>query len=946
MALSSETNRKETRGEVAGRRRRGLARAARLGVAAAAVLIFAVHPLQAQTETVLHSFAGPINGGTGADGAAPLAGLVRDSSGNFYGTTDDGGTFGIGTVFEVVNSSGSYTEKVLYSFTGPINGGTAADGALPNAGLIMDSSGNLYGTTYGGGTSGVGTVFEMVYSSGSYTEKVLYSFKGVNAGDGSGPLAGLVMDSSGNLYGTTFRGGSSIGAGGTVFELVNSSGSYTEEVLHSFPYPGAGGDGSVPEAGLIMDSSGNLYGATTGGGTFTAGTVFELPCSGSPCTYPAESVLYSLTATGGGPAGGVIMDTTGNFYGTGGGGGTYSLGTVFELVNSSGSYTEKVLYSFAGPAIGGPGADGAYPNGDLVMDSSGNLYGTTSQGGTAFSGTTQGDGTVFELVNSSGSYTERLLHSFAGLGSGDGSAPNAGLVMDPSGNLYGTTGTGGASGGYGTVFEVTSASAPAVTLSATSLNFGNVPVGTPSGAMSVTVTNTGSANLIFASGAVTLSGMNAADFTILSDGCSGTTVLPNKTCSVSVTFTPSATGAASAALTFTDNATPTTQVVNLSGTGVLPTITVGPSTLANGTSGTPYPAVTFTATGGTGTVTFAVTAGAPPPGLTLTSAGVLSGTPTQTGAFPFTVTATDSIGDSGSVSVSLTVGPKAVATTTTIASTSTTFDGYSLPTNVALVNTTPVAVKFTVQPASGGSPATGAVTVKDGFSPADSCSGTLTAGAGSCALTISQLGSGSTPLTATYTPDANSSGLLSSTSSPVTESIVEIVAPCNAVAGPPSAPAGSTILASFVVCLAGNVNAVPTAVTTNCLTNATCTITVTPIPGQPGAYTVTLSIVTSAGSIPLQGPQPRSGPWPLAVFGLGMLLAMLMALQLARHREGRLRLAYSTGLVLALVLAGFSGCSGSKPNQNATPAGAYTINVTVTAGNFSVKVPVNVTVTK
>jgi hypothetical protein len=299
-------------------------------------------------------------------------------------------------------------------------------------------------------------------------------------------------------------------------------------------------------------------------------------------------------------------------------------------------------------------------------------------------------------------------------------------------------------------------------------------------------------------------------------------------------------------------------------------------------------------------------------------------------------------------SIPLTGTGVAGTTTTTITSTSTTFDGYSLPTNVALVNTTPVTVKFTVQPASGGSPATGPVAVKDGFN--DTCSATLTAaslGAGSCALTISQVGSGSTTLTATYNPDANSPGLLSSTSNPDTENIVEIVAPCNAVAGTPSAPAGSTIVASFVVCLAGNVNAVPpTVVITNCAPNSTCTVTIAAVPGQTGAYTVTISILTSAGSVPLQDPQPHRGPWPLTLFGFGALLAMLMALQLARQNRARPRLLYAAGLLFAMVLSGMSGCGGGSSNSNATPTGNYTINVKVTAGNFSVVVPVNVMVTK
>src|SRR5581483_6266170 len=186
-----------------------------------------------------------------SDGADPAAGVITDSSGNLYGTTQDGGVSGLGTVFELVNSNGGYTEKVLYSFTN-----SGGDGSLPSAGLIMDSSGNLYGTTAFGGASdscngyGCGTVYELVNGNGSYTENVLYRFTGSNS-DGANPYAGLTMDASGNLYGTTQGGGAS--GWGTVFELVNSNGSYTERVLHTFASPN--GDGSSPHAGVIMDSS-------------------------------------------------------------------------------------------------------------------------------------------------------------------------------------------------------------------------------------------------------------------------------------------------------------------------------------------------------------------------------------------------------------------------------------------------------------------------------------------------------------------------------------------------------------------------------------------------------------------------------------------------------------------------------------------------------------------
>jgi uncharacterized repeat protein (TIGR03803 family) len=221
----------------------------------------------AQTLTTLYSFTG------GSDGATPIAGLISDPSGNLYGTTQINGAGGAGTVFELVNSSGNYTEKTLYSFTG------GSDGGYPfAAGLISDSSGNLYGTTSGGGTSGNGTVFELVNSSGNYTEKVLYSFAG--GSDGANPVAGLIADAPGNLYGTTLFGGAA--GNGTVFELVNSSGNYTEKVLHSFSGSSfsGGSDGGQPQDGLIADASGNLYGTTSVGGAGFVGTVFKISGSG------------------------------------------------------------------------------------------------------------------------------------------------------------------------------------------------------------------------------------------------------------------------------------------------------------------------------------------------------------------------------------------------------------------------------------------------------------------------------------------------------------------------------------------------------------------------------------------------------------------------------------------------------------------------------------------
>ena len=367
--------------------------------------------IQAQSANRLYAFGGS------PDGSNPqYVTLVMDSSGNLFGTTAYGGTGNYGTVFELVNSGGTYTEKILLNFN-------YTNGGYPYAGLIMDSSGNLYGTTYFGGTYGGGTVFELVNSGGTYTENLLYSF--TYKTDGASPYGALIMDSAGDLFGTTNRGGTS--GYGTVFELVNSSGSYTERTLYSFA---GSSDGAYPQAGLVMDSAGNLYGTTTsGGGTSNAGTVFELVNSGGSYT---EQVLHSFpSSTGDGvsPLAPLVIDASGNLYGTTVSGGAQSAGTVFELVNSSGTFTEKILYSF----LGGTG-DGGNPYGPVTFDSAGNLYGTTVDGGVS------GGGTVFKLTNNSGTFSESVLYPFSGsCGTNVGASPEGGLILDAAGNLYGIT---------------------------------------------------------------------------------------------------------------------------------------------------------------------------------------------------------------------------------------------------------------------------------------------------------------------------------------------------------------------------------------------------------------------------------------------------------------------------------------------------------------------------
>ena len=386
----------------------------------------------AQQETAIHSF------GNGHDGQDPFANLISDSTGNLYGTTSGGGRYGKGAVFEV---SPNGTETVLYSFA---NG---TDGQNPLGNLTFDSAGNLYGTTSMGGTYGKGTVFEL---SPNGTETVLYSFGG--GADGQNPSAGLIFDTSGNLYGTTVNGGTY--GHGTAFELSPSgAGGWTETALYNF---GSGSDGQNPSAGLIFDASGNLYGTTQNGGLYGGGMAFELSPNGIGCCR--ESPLYSFgngAGDGQHPYAGLIFDTSGNLYGTTYSGGAYSYGMAFELSpNGAGGWTETMLYNF------GAGSDGQNPSAGLVFDTSGNLYGTTQNGGL------YGGGMAFELSpNGIGCCRESPLHSF-GNGSGDGQNPYAGLIFGGSGNLYGTTQNGGLYNG-GTVFEILPPPSPVQFVAAT-----------------------------------------------------------------------------------------------------------------------------------------------------------------------------------------------------------------------------------------------------------------------------------------------------------------------------------------------------------------------------------------------------------------------------------------------------------------------------------------------
>jgi uncharacterized repeat protein (TIGR03803 family) len=328
-----------------------------LGAASAALMIVIAFTLvlapaadAASKYKVLHAF-------NGKDGADPSADLIFDAAGNLYGSTEQGGAYGPGTVFKLTpNADGSWTESVLHSFNG-------SDGQLLKAGLIFDAAGNLYGTTSEGGTHNFGTVFKLTPNAdGSWTESVLHYFKP----NVLGPEAGLIFDATGNLYGTTYGGGTD--NLGTVFKLTpNADGSWTESVLHSFN----SGDGANPWAGLIFDATGNLYGTTESGGAHNFGTVFKLtPNADRSWT---ESVLYRFR---GDPAStpifaGLIFDGAGNLYGTVSGASASSGGAAFKLSpDQDGGWTYSLLHVFQGkPAH--------TPYGGLVLGSAGTLYGTT-----------------------------------------------------------------------------------------------------------------------------------------------------------------------------------------------------------------------------------------------------------------------------------------------------------------------------------------------------------------------------------------------------------------------------------------------------------------------------------------------------------------------------------------------------------------------------------------
>ena len=389
----------------------------------------------ARVERVLYSFKG------GTDGGQPFGRMISDKAGNLYGTTVDeyGGN---GTVFKLRRKAdGGWIKTVLYRFQG------GADGSTPTAGLVFDALGNLYGTTGQGGKNGQGTVFELTPNhQGEWTETVLhdFGFSQNNQSDGFLPVAGLVFDQSGNLYGMTpFGGGNGCGAGcGIVFKLAKSTSGWQETVIHTFD----GIDGFLPQGALIIDNGGNLYGTASATATDDRdGVVFRLHPTRTGWSYSVLHLFYSAPpkCTDGSFAGEspTLVMRNGNLYGPAVAGGPSSCiyGTIWELSPSArGKWKLTTLYDFTGKTNG---AD-AYPTGGLVFDRQGNLDGVTvdlQNGG-------NGLGTVFKLTPSPARpWTKTVLHYFKGVQVGDGSTPVAAPILDVLGNVYGAT----VEGGYG-----------------------------------------------------------------------------------------------------------------------------------------------------------------------------------------------------------------------------------------------------------------------------------------------------------------------------------------------------------------------------------------------------------------------------------------------------------------------------------------------------------------
>lgn len=384
----------------------------------------------AGTEKVLYAFCSQENC---ADGAYPYAGVIADKAHNLYGTTAQGGDNFNGLVYELKHTKSGWKESVLYKFTG------GADGAAPTGQLLFDNNGNLYGIANGGGV-GYGTVYELSPARGGWAFKVIHTFQGGNDGVVNIGVSGLVLDKAGHLYGVTEMGGT---AGyGTVFELSHAGSKWNKKTLYNFA---AGADAEDPLMGLTWDDAGNLYGATVGGGANGCGAVFELA---HRKTAWKESVIYNFTGGSDGcwpEFGSITIPKSGEIYGTTGAGGSDNQGVVYLLKRSNGTWSETTLYDFTG------GNDGGQVFAGVTLDPAGNIFGAAAYYGSG------NYGTVVELTKQKSGWHEKTLRDFTG---SNGGYPYGNIMVDATGNLYGTTFRGGNLGcntvqqGCGIVFEM------------------------------------------------------------------------------------------------------------------------------------------------------------------------------------------------------------------------------------------------------------------------------------------------------------------------------------------------------------------------------------------------------------------------------------------------------------------------------------------------------------
>jgi uncharacterized repeat protein (TIGR03803 family) len=379
-------------------------------------------------------------------GGNPTGGLISDAAGNLYGTASTGGLHGCGVVFGVSLASGGGL-STIHDFGG-ISSHGIPDGCGPFAGVVLDKAGNLYGTTSDGGSARFGTIFRVAPGTdGHWEESVLYSFTGGH--DGMQPMAALAIDAEGDLYGTAAYGGDAQGynGSGTVFELTPNSVNrhWTFHLVHEFH---GGKDGAAPFAAPALDAAGNLYGTTSSGGAYGVGMVFSLIRTSGGWK---ESVLHAFTGgeDGNSPPAGLVFDAAGSLYGTTSYGGNNDAPACIPNNGAPGCGT---VFKLTPVAAGWKfsvlhafsGSDGRSPDAGLIFDSAGNLYGNTFSGGINGGGGA-GNGLVFELTPSpNGGWTVRVLYVFSGVS--DGAVPSGNVALDAYGNVYGTTYTGGISG--------------------------------------------------------------------------------------------------------------------------------------------------------------------------------------------------------------------------------------------------------------------------------------------------------------------------------------------------------------------------------------------------------------------------------------------------------------------------------------------------------------------